>query len=53
MDIFNLRMHRAALLRLLKDMSEEMSEEKRLEIWQTIEKLDDVIEEIERKLKKE
>lgn len=51
MNLFTLRMHLAALRQLLWDNSEVISEEKRLEIWKTIEKLQDVIEEWEKSKK--
>jgi hypothetical protein len=45
-------MRLAALRQLLGDNSEVISEVKRLEIWKTIEKLQDVIEEWKKSKKK-
>lgn len=47
MQLFSLRMHLAALRQLLRDRSEEMTEDQRLEIWNKIEALQDLIEKLE------
>ncbi|NIJ55042.1 hypothetical protein [Dyadobacter arcticus] len=51
-QLFPLRMHLAALKQLLRDRSEEMSEDQRLEVWKKIEALQDVIEVLEKLSKK-
>lgn len=48
MDLFNLRMYLAALRQLLRDKTEEMSESERLRVWTAIEKIQDLIEELEK-----
>lgn len=47
-QILKLKMLRASMMQGLKNLSPDLTEEQRLEIWKKIEKIDDLIEELEK-----